>query len=99
MGRARVPTKIFLNIVPTALVTRPPGLVWAGLTCSRDGCLLGATSWMARPAVRLLSQLLTSFWVVLIFSTSLLHSVSYVIYIKRCIVNNIICNFVYAAVS
>ena len=26
-GRARVPTKTFLNIVPTALVTRPPGVV------------------------------------------------------------------------
>ena len=25
MRRARVPTKIFLNIVPTVLVTRPPG--------------------------------------------------------------------------
>ena len=25
MGRARVPTKIFLNIIPTALVRRPPG--------------------------------------------------------------------------
>ena len=78
-----------------------PGPVWAvvsaGLTCGRDWCLLGATSCMARPAVRLLSQLLTSFWVVFIFSTLPLHSVSYIIYIKRCIVN--ICNFVYAAVS
>ena len=46
-----------------------PGLVWAvvsaGLTCSRDGFILGSTSCMARPAVRLLPQLLTSFWVVL----------------------------------
>ena len=68
-----------------------------GGQCGRDECLLGVTSWMARPAVRLLSQLLTSFWVVFIFSTLPLHSVSYIIYIKRCIVN--ICNFVYAAVS
>ena len=69
-----------------------------GGQCGRDGCLLGATSWMARPAVRLMSQLLTSFWVVLIFSTLPLHSVSYIIiYIKRCIAN--ICNCVYAAVS
>ena len=68
-----------------------------GGQCGRDGCLLGARSWIARPAGRLLSQLLTSFWVDFIFSTLPLHSVIYIIYIKRCIVN--ICNFVYAAVS
>ena len=65
-----------------------PGLVWAvvsaGLTCSRDGCILGSTSWMACSAFVFAAAdvVLGCF----IFSTLPLHSVSYNYYIERCIV-------------